>query len=330
MNTIPIQQTFANRDVWEPLYRMHVLTEPFETELFQSAPLRRLKHLHHFGAGALFSPVTHSRYEHTVGVWALVKHFFPEYRELRAAAILHDIGHLPFSHSIEQALGASHHLLTEEAIASQTISTILRHHGLQPDRLIELLNEDTPLTHKTNFLGIDHLDSFLRDTYTAGCDTLHPAEVIRRIHFRGHVVETDENTAMQLLDAVVNDNLIFLQPHFLAMDDLLSRTVAMYCREHPSAKKAILRMTDAELLSLLQSSSSPDIRGALHVLLAEPHRIEPCDENCSGAYQVTVRKAYCKQPLVRGLPLSEVNPAAKESLHRIAGLAGTYYYRINL
>ncbi|MCS7463957.1 hypothetical protein N0M98_28000 [Paenibacillus doosanensis] len=85
-----VQQTFHHTEVWGPLYRMRARADDCEAALFRSAPVRRLKHLHHFGAGALFCPVTHSRYEHTVGVWALVRHFFPEHRELRAAAIVHD------------------------------------------------------------------------------------------------------------------------------------------------------------------------------------------------------------------------------------------------
>ncbi|MFE5323553.1 HD domain-containing protein [Paenibacillus sp. NPDC056579] len=346
MDIIPVQQTFEITEVWEPLYRMRLKAAPFEQELFQSAPLRRLKHLHHFGAGALFSPVTHSRYEHTVGVWALVKHFFPEDRELRAAAIVHDTGHLPFSHSIEQALGLSHHHMTEEMIGSSPLTTILIRHGLSPNRIIGLLNGDSPLTHRSDFLGIDHLDSFLRDTHMAGRGTAHPYELVRSLRFHGHFVDTDEKTAVHLLNAIVNDNLIFLQPQFLAMDDLLSRAVKAYCSEVASdsvitsgdnvycrasasaAARNIARMTDYELLCLLQSCSAPDIRELLHVLLAEPHRIVLCESHAPGAREVTVRKAYCKQPMVQGLPLRDVNPAAREALDCVSALAGMYYYRI--
>ncbi|WP_231686949.1 HD domain-containing protein [Bacillus sp. JCM 19034] len=107
----------------EPLYPF-VEPHPWEMELFQSKPVRRLKQLAHFGAGSLISPVVHTRYEHTIGVWKLVSIFFPDEILLRAAAILHDVGHLPFSHSVEKTLGFNHHRLTEEYINEEEISSI--------------------------------------------------------------------------------------------------------------------------------------------------------------------------------------------------------------
>ncbi|WP_274362965.1 hypothetical protein [Paenibacillus thermotolerans] len=58
-----MRQTFATRTVWEPLYRMAVEAAPLEVELFRSEPVRRLKHLRHFGAAAVITPVVHSRFE---------------------------------------------------------------------------------------------------------------------------------------------------------------------------------------------------------------------------------------------------------------------------
>lgn len=43
----------------------------------------------------------------------------------RAAAILHDIGHLPFSHSVERTLGFNHHELTEKYVKDWEIESIL-------------------------------------------------------------------------------------------------------------------------------------------------------------------------------------------------------------
>ncbi|UQZ83824.1 HD domain protein [Paenibacillus konkukensis] len=185
-----VQQTFHHNEVWEPLYRMRVLADDCEAALFRSAPVRRLKHLHHFGAGALFCPVTHSRYEHTVGVWALVRHFFPEHRELRAAAIVHDVGHLPFSHTAEHVLNVSHHGMTEAAIMSPPISSILTEHELSPERIVRLLNEDSPLTHRSELLGLDHLDSFVRDTCAAGRCAAQPWELIGKLKFSGNYLDT--------------------------------------------------------------------------------------------------------------------------------------------
>lgn len=143
----------------EPLYPSQSPL-PWETALFQTSFVKRLKHLAHFGAGSFVSSVTHSRFEHTVGVWKLAVHFFPNNLLLRAASILHDIGHLPFSHSVERALGFDHHQLTKSYIHHQEISSVLEQNNLSAETVCHYLDQDTPLTGSKNVLGLDHLDSF--------------------------------------------------------------------------------------------------------------------------------------------------------------------------
>ncbi|WP_426446370.1 HD domain-containing protein [Paenibacillus sp. S-38] len=218
----------SGQRVWEPLYQLQIEPEPFERELFQSAPLRRLKHVHHYGAGSLISRMVHSRLEHTIGVWTLARHFFSGWRELHAAAIVHDTGHLPFSHSIERVLGLNHHQYTERAILSDPLAPILKRHGLAPHAIIDLLNRDTPLSHRSDFLGLDHLDSFLRDTWSAGQAERAPAELMRRLSFRGPYAEADEEAAVHLMKAIAADHRIFLSPMFLAADELLGRAAALH------------------------------------------------------------------------------------------------------
>ena len=162
-------QTNEAQLISEPL-NPYIEPNELEIKLIQSQPIRRLKHLAHFGAGSLVSPVVHSRFEHMIGVWKLTAYYFPENIELRVAALLHDIGHLPFSHAVENTLNFDHHKLTEQYILEDEISSILQQFNIDPHRIIDILNEPSVITGKGEILGFDHLDSFFRDTYMAGCN----------------------------------------------------------------------------------------------------------------------------------------------------------------
>lgn len=321
-------QTLSEPDFWEPIYQLEVRPDALERELFQSRPLRRLKHLHHYGAGALISPLIHSRLEHTIGVWALAKTFFPDWRELHVAAILHDIGHLPFSHAVERALGCDHHKNAERAILSPQVALVLEKYGVSPYKIIHLLNEYTPLTNASNKLGLDHLDSFLRDTHAAGLLNLHPSKLIRHLRFKGPYVEADEEVAVHIMDAVLNDNLLFLNPCFLAADAVLSEAVRLYCVQCPELKEKMAGMTDHELLARLESAESAAIQELVQVLLWEPHRIVECDPDTPGSICIEIHQIYDKQPLVGNVAIRDIRSDIHRRLKELETLRTTYHFHI--
>jgi HD superfamily phosphohydrolase len=321
-----LQHTFTSGRIWEPLYQWEVVPHPIEIELFQSPPVRRLKYLHHFGASALFSPIVHSRLEHTVGVWSLMVHFFPNEPLLRIAAILHDIGHLPFSHAVEKTLGFDHHANTKKLIESGSITRILDTYGLSSSSITSILSQDSPLSNQTPLLGLDHLDSFLRDTFAAGRYEIPPHEMVKKLRVRGNFLEADPDIALPLVSAVVEDHRMYLHPQFLAMDALLAKAVSHHCDANPAARAEIPGLVDHDLIHELQQSKHPIAREVIKVLLYEPHRIQISEKASPGSIQVQIRKLYKKQPLIGGLPASEVSPEVAAKLEELDHLATSYYF----
>lgn len=321
-------QNFAAATCFEPLYRLNMPLTALERELLQSAPLRRLKHLHHFGAAALVTPVTHSRLEHTLGVWALAKHLFSNWPELHAAALLHDIGHLPFSHAAERALAFDHHAQTQTLIETGPVAEALRRHGLSPDRIIELLDSDT-LSHRTAYLGLDHLDSFLRDMSATGLLRVPAHELVLEIRFDGLYADMPEWIAQVVWEAVCTDNRFFLSPYLLAVDAVLSQAVVAYVQSDTgSGTQAVASMTDAELLAELRESAVAEVRQPLRALLDEPWRIVPCAQDEPGAFEVRVRKVYDQEPLADGVPMSELRDEVRLQKQELQALAGCWWFRI--
>ena len=99
----------ATNVLWEPLWRLNTKLRPVERALLICPPVRRLHFVHHSGASYLNTPHTYSRLQHSLGVFSLIAHFCPENYPLRAEALLHDVGHAPFSHASEQMEGGAPH-----------------------------------------------------------------------------------------------------------------------------------------------------------------------------------------------------------------------------
>ena len=77
---------------------------------------------------------------------------FPERRLVCAAALLHDIGHPPLSHSVEsvfkEEFGVDHHTATEDIICGRVplgkeVLAALRHHGVEAEELVAVVSGGT-------------------------------------------------------------------------------------------------------------------------------------------------------------------------------------------
>lgn len=308
----------SNTITQEPLYPPF---KPYqwEEDLFKCKAVRRLKHLAHFGAGSLVTSVVHSRYEHTVGVWKLAAYFFPEDTLLRAAAILHDIGHLPFSHAVEEALGFNHHKITEHCILGEEITEILVRASIKTSDVIEYLRNPSVLTGKENALGIDHLDSFFRDTYMFYNTEMPPHHILHWLTCTERGIETDIETGLYLLRLSKQDHELFLSPFLVGVDRLLAEAIQFHWKGelHKSEKDNFSRLTDADVIAMLQSSSSFNAKRITHTLLYQPDKIIISELQ---GYPITIRKIYAKVPLHDGELLTEINHEARELVDGLTNL----------
>lgn len=131
--------------------------------LLKSKPLRRLRAVSFLGAidhlppgaGGQKRPPLINRLEHSIGVatlawlYGLRKALPPDRRRLiTVAALLHDVGHLPLSHSLEplfrERFGIDHHLLTRQAIMGNgpfgdSIRNILESVEISPAAVVDVL-----------------------------------------------------------------------------------------------------------------------------------------------------------------------------------------------
>lgn len=189
---------------------------PEERDIIDSAPVQRLRHIHQLSLSYLVYPgATHRRFEHCLGVMELagrvfdvltdtqnltdpVRDLLPEVNRsdkrdwwrmtVRMAALLHDVGHLPFSHGAEHALlpdDYNHERLTKELVASDHLAPLLStgvDPPLRPEVIAKLAvgRKESPGVTFTPWervlsdivvddaFGVDRMDYLQRDSIHAG------------------------------------------------------------------------------------------------------------------------------------------------------------------
>ena len=143
--------------------------DPLLLELIETPAFRRLKEIRFLGAidyrlvprpNGKPGATRYTRYEHSIGVMQLarlycdLRNLQPRDRRLACvAALLHDLGHPPFSHSMEsvfkEEFGFDHHEATADIIhgwspfGKDVFETLCRH-GMDVEKLIALISGEVP------------------------------------------------------------------------------------------------------------------------------------------------------------------------------------------
>ncbi len=177
-------------EITDPIHKnikfTQVEKEIIDTHIFQR--LRRIRQL--AGAHLVYPGALHSRFEHSLGSMFLAgmagqtlydKGYFTDndlIQQLRLAALLHDVGHGPYSHLFEEILkdskNSSHENLGERIILETKISDIIKQNGYNPATISSLSFGK----HKSGFLNevisgglsVDLMDYLPRDSYFSGTE----------------------------------------------------------------------------------------------------------------------------------------------------------------
>src|SRR5580658_5391659 len=74
------------------IYGSATITEPILIELLQSQAINRLQHINQYGIMKFVTKEEYTRYEHSVGVLYLLRHFGASLEE-QVMGLLHDVSH---------------------------------------------------------------------------------------------------------------------------------------------------------------------------------------------------------------------------------------------
>jgi len=136
--------------------------------------LRRIRQLAR--ADLVYPGLMHSRFEHSLGVLHVASEMFgrlglaEQEDVLRAAALLHDVGHGPFSHVFEGVTGYDHEMATRRIILEDSeLDTALGKAGVDAKDVIGILEKNDLLHYIISSpLDADKIDYLQRDSYHTG------------------------------------------------------------------------------------------------------------------------------------------------------------------
>ena len=172
----------------DPLYGYIRLTE-IERNVIDTLAVQRLRRIRQLaGADFVYPAANHTRFEHVLGTMYLagvVSENLPvhltieEKQKIRLAALLHDVGHAPFSHLFEPLLqkymGRNHEDMSRWIIADSTLADVINNQGFDAKELSGLA-VGKPSKPEKPFLGqiisssfdVDKMDFVVRDSYHTG------------------------------------------------------------------------------------------------------------------------------------------------------------------
>ncbi len=209
-------------------------------KLLDTPEFQRLRRIHQLGGSYMvYHGAEHSRFSHSVGVYEIARRMINEVKGLKdvlneyeqivvlCAALLHDVGHGPFSHAFESVTGISHETMTIRIILEgPTLRPLLDSvsNTLANDicRVIDHSHPKTLLTQMiSSQIDADRMDYLLRDSYFTG------------VSYGEYDIERILRTLR-----IENDRLVIKESGMNAVEDYIMARYQMYWQVyyHPTSR----------------------------------------------------------------------------------------------
>lgn len=240
-----------------------------EMRIIESSPFRRMRYIKQLAFAEYVYPcASHNRYQHSLGVaqcitdmyTAICKNCPSFYREgdlelLRAMALIHDLGHPPFSHASEELSTIEHEeRLTDilESIKKEII--IPNNYGIESWRLVNEVYQGIGMTYMSDrhlialhslmdgFIDADKLDYLERDALNCG---------VKYGNF-------DRQDLISNL-TMVNDKIAILPEGINALESFILARYYMFSKVYMHPEERIMRlMYCKEMKDILKGGTYPE------------------------------------------------------------------------
>lgn len=314
------------------------------SDLMETLAFRRLRHVSFLGVVDSFVSASggyrhrSSRAEHSLGVLrigAKIASFLSLPQEeaiyLMTACLVHDLGHPPFSHSLEYAYPRpertfDHHKILKEILTSplgneRQVSRVMEKHGISAERVFSIVDGSDALSYFFySPINIDTIDGISRSIWSFG---LRPSyDVNMLIGFVARVYRGDNLSGDQSIrhaDLFWRDKAEFYK--FLGSQNSVAaaeRKFQSVVRRHiPILERGHFRLTDSEFTLRYPQvfAEIPDTEDYLPVAIQQDFFI---DSSVLTVNRDTVRSRYARvRHEVRGLgqPVSKYHQSTGKVRH---------------
>lgn len=172
----------------DPVHHYVYVQDELIWSLINTSEFQRLRRIRQLGTTYLtFHGAEHSRFNHSLGVYEITRKIISQFERNEyaewprdekmvalCAALLHDVGHAPFSHSIEEIFDTDHEEWTIAIILGDTeINRVLKQYDkLLPTKVAQVIqkkyNKKIVVSLISSQLDADRMDYLLRDAYYTG------------------------------------------------------------------------------------------------------------------------------------------------------------------
>jgi len=214
-------------------------------DLIEHPYIQRLRRIKQLGLTSFVYPgATHTRFQHALGTVHLMGLAIDNIRQkniditneeaeaLSAAILLHDIGHGPFSHALEQSIIAD---LTHEDLSIMLMNKLNREFGGKLNLALEIFNNKYPknFMHQlvSGQLDMDRMDYLMRDSFYAGVaeGTIGTERIIKMLNVTGDQLVVEAKGIYSIEKFLIARRLMYWQVYFhktvIAAENLLVKVL---------------------------------------------------------------------------------------------------------
>ncbi len=185
------EQLIEEKVFKDPVHRYVHVKDRVIWDLIATPEFQRLRRIKQLGtSNYTFHGAEHSRFNHSLGVYEIVRRIIYNFQErpywnnekrllCLCAALLHDLGHGPFSHSFEKVFKLDHEQYTQAIILGDThVNRILK--SVEPgfdqavaDVIAKTYEDKLVVSLISSQIDADRMDYLQRDAYFTGVSYGH-------------------------------------------------------------------------------------------------------------------------------------------------------------